>query len=247
MQGNLNLDDVASLGIEEPFTKELIETSVTSKFLKRQLSNFGEIPIWYNSLIRINNKPIYYRNWSSEGIFLISDLLEEDSQFLPFDTFKKKFAIKTNFLQYYGVLGAMSNLKHKNYCPQTRNVTTDTTSLLTSRDFCKLAYKIFVSQSTSIPYKSQEKRLADCKSCGFDTIDWSKSYTVAFLCTNESKLRVFQFKLLHRKLATKCFLFRIGITPNDQCGFCKASSETLLHLFGNVLSLNLSGMKLVTG
>ena len=130
---------------------------------------------------------------------------------------------------------AISNLKHKNYCPQTRNATTDTTSLLTSRDFCKLAYKIFVSQSTSIPYKSQEKWLADCKSCGFDTIDWSKSYTVAFLCTNESKLRVFQFKLLHRKLATKCFLFRIGITPNDQCSFCKANSETLLHLFWECL------------
>ena len=26
LQGNVNLDDVASLGIEEPFTKELIET-----------------------------------------------------------------------------------------------------------------------------------------------------------------------------------------------------------------------------
>ena len=26
LQGNVNLDDLASLGIEEPFTKELIET-----------------------------------------------------------------------------------------------------------------------------------------------------------------------------------------------------------------------------
>ena len=54
---------------------------------------------------------------------------------------------------------------------------------------------------------------------------------MAFLCTNESKLRIFQFKLLHRKLATNCFLFKIGIVANDQCTFCKASSETLLHLF----------------
>ena len=89
LQGNLNLDDVASLGIEEPFTKELIETWSRLNF-KNQLSNFGGTPIWYNSLICINNNPIYYRNWSSAGISLISDLLEEDSQFLPFDTFKKK-------------------------------------------------------------------------------------------------------------------------------------------------------------
>ena len=65
----------------------------------------------------------------------------------------------------------------------------------------------------------------------FDTIDWGKSHTLAFVCTNEAKLRVFQFKFLHRKLATNCFLLKIGIKSNDQCSFCKESSETLLHLF----------------
>ena len=45
LQGNLNSDDVASLGIEEPFTKELIETRSLLNF-KKQLSNFGETPVW---------------------------------------------------------------------------------------------------------------------------------------------------------------------------------------------------------
>ena len=79
----------------------------------------------------------------------------------------------------------------------------DTKSLLSSEAFCKLAYKSFLTQSASTPCKSQEKWLADCNLCDFDTIDWGKSYTIAFLCTSESKLRVFQFKLLHRKVATK--------------------------------------------
>ena len=110
LQGNLNSDDVASLGIKEPFTKELVETWSLLNF-KKQPSNFGEIPIWYNSLIRIDNKPIHYRNWSSAGIYFVNDLLEEDSQFLTFDTFKEKFAIKTHFLQYHGVICAISNTK----------------------------------------------------------------------------------------------------------------------------------------
>ena len=33
------------------------------------------------------------------------------------------------------------------------------------------------------------------------------------------------------KVAKNCFLFKIGIKSNDQCSFCKESSETLLHLF----------------
>ena len=125
---------------------------------------------------------------------------------------------------------AISNTKRKNHCPQIKGAKTDTKSLLSSEAFCKLAYKSFVTQTASIPCKSQEKWLTDCNVCDFDTIDWGKSYTLAFLCTNESKLRVFRFKLLHRKLATNRFLFKIGIKSNDQCSFCKERSETLLHL-----------------
>ena len=173
---------------------------ITSDF-KKQISNFGETPIWYNPLIIIDNKPIHYRNWSLAGIYFVSDFLEEDSQFLTFDTFKEKFAKKAHFLQYHGVMCVISNIKCKNHCPQMKGTKIDTKILLFSEAFCKLAYKSFLTQSTYIPCKSQEKWLADCNSFDFDWIDWGKSYTLAFLCTNKSKLHAFQFKLLHRKLA----------------------------------------------
>ena len=114
LQGNLNSDDVASLGIEDPFTKELIETWSLLNLKKKKLSNFGITPIWYNSLIRIDNKPIHYRNWSTVGIYFVNDLLEEDSQFLTFDTFKEKFAIKGFICVYYLCLRA----RKLRYCIQ---------------------------------------------------------------------------------------------------------------------------------
>ena len=129
LQGNLNSDDVDSLGIEEPFTKQLIETW--------SLLNF-KTPIWYKSLIRIDNKPIPYCNWSSAGVYRVRDLLGEDSQFLPSNTFKEKFAIKTHFLQYHGVIGAISNIKRKKQCPQMKDAKIDIKSLLSSEAFCKL-------------------------------------------------------------------------------------------------------------
>ena len=127
---------------------------VTSDF-KKQISNFGETPIWYNSLIITANKPIHYRNWSLAGIYFVSDLLEEDSQFLTFDTFKEKFAIKAHFLQYHRMICAILNIKRRNHCPQIKGAKTDAKSLLSSEAFCKLAYKSFPTQSTSIPCKSQ--------------------------------------------------------------------------------------------
>ena len=127
---------------------------------KKQLSNFSEKPIWYNSLIHIDNKPILYRNWSSAGIYFVSDLLEEESQFLTFDTFKEKFAIKAPFLQFHGEIYAISNIKCKNHCPQMKGAKTDPKSLLSSEAFCKLAYKSILTQSASIPHKSHAGKMA---------------------------------------------------------------------------------------
>ena len=150
-------------------------------------------------------------NWSSADIFPVSDLLEEDSQFLTFDTFKKINLCDKNSLSAV----AQHGICYRKSKTQMTSAKTNTKSLLSAGAFCKLAYKIFLTQSDSFPCKSQAKWLAHCNS--HDFIDWSKSYTLAFLCTYESKLRdIFQFKLLHRKLATNYFLFKIGITSGDQ-------------------------------
>ena len=62
-------------------------------------------------------------------------------------------------------------------------------------------------------------------------IDWSKTYSLPFLCTQESKLRVFQFKLVHRRISTNRYLFKVGLSSSEQCTFCENTSESLLHLF----------------
>ena len=105
---------------KNPSLKRLSKQSWSLLNFKKQLSDFGETPIWYNSLISIDNKPVHYRNWSSAGIYFVSDLLEEDSQFLTFDTFREKFTIKAHFLQYHGMICAISNIKRKNHCPQIK-------------------------------------------------------------------------------------------------------------------------------
>ena len=241
LQVNLNSDDVASLGLEEPI-KSL---SKRGHFwiLKKQL--------WGNtSLVQLSYtywKQAYPLSYLVLGrYFLRKWPFGRGFQFLIFDTFKEKFAIKAHFLQYHGVICAISNIKRKNQCPQMKDAKTDTKSVLSSESFCKLAYKSFLTKSASVPCQSQEKWLADCKSFDFNTTDWGKSYTLAFLCTRESKLRVFQLKLRHGKLATNYFLFKIGIKSNDQCSFCNESPETFLLLFCECPFVK-SFWKLVTG
>ena len=49
----------------------------------------------------------------------------------------------------------------------------------------------------------------------------------------KQKTIVFQFKLLHRRLATNSFLTKINLKDNEQCTFCQNDTETLIHLFWN--------------
>ena len=62
-------------------------------------------------------------------------------------------------------------------------------------------------------------------------LSWRRTYSLAFLCTKETKLREFQFKLLHRRIATNDFLHKIGLKPNESCTFCGETTENLIHLF----------------
>ena len=88
--GNLKVNDAASLEIDDPFTKELVEIWSCLNF-KNQPSDFFNIPIWYNSFGRIDYKLIYHKNWYKAGINFQNDLLDENFHFLPFDAFKEKF------------------------------------------------------------------------------------------------------------------------------------------------------------
>ena len=50
-----------------------------------------------------------------------NDLLDENFYFLTFDAFKKKFSVKTNFLQYERVVSAVSKMKSICACTRSGN------------------------------------------------------------------------------------------------------------------------------
>ena len=44
----------------------------------------------------------------------------------------------------------------------------------------------------------------------YSQVNLENTYQLPFLCTTETKLRVFEFKFLHRRIATNDFLLKIG-------------------------------------
>ena len=100
-KGNLNKNDLAKfIHISDPFTTEIVkiwskisyDDSITST------ENLVSLPLWQNSLVRIGNKPIYYKSWSSKRIQNVRHLMKDTDNLLSFTEFKERFDVKTNFI-----------------------------------------------------------------------------------------------------------------------------------------------------
>lgn len=230
--GNLNSEDIRHLNIKEDFLKEVLHIWAEINF-QNTPKDFEDIPLWHNSLIRIGKIPVFFPRWSTSSVNHVKDLLDENSKFLTHAAFTVKYDLTCNFLEYYGLISAIQSIKGIPEKVATQAKTLG--QLLKSNEFSKTIYKLIVQKKTSIPRKSEQKWERACLEQENININWEKTYSLAFHATKSSKLRTFQFKLLHRRIATNDFLFKIGIAPNNLCTFCKEHVETLEHIFWNCI------------
>ena len=78
----------------------------------RSLKEFEEQTLWHNSLIRIENKTVFYNQWFNKDIYKVSHLLEEkNDRFLNHKDFQNKYKLQVPYLQYFGVIACVSKLR----------------------------------------------------------------------------------------------------------------------------------------
>ena len=101
---------------------------------------------------------------------------------------------------------------------------------ITFSKICKI-YQEIVPKNCERPISCQEKWHKDINLPPKEIINWKVAYQTSFQCTKSSKLITFNFKLLHRRLPTNCFLKKVGLRDDDKCSFCNKKTENLIHLF----------------
>ena len=166
--GNLHKKDILTyFKVSDVFLQEILQTwsniiyedNICSK--KQLLSQ----SLWLNSLIRVNNKPIHYLSWSSQGIQNIGDLMENETRFLSFSEFKERYNIKVNFLSFCGVISAVKYLVvtfNKNASQESINYESFLDTFLKAKNTNKVVYRKLIEKKRKQPVNSQMKWSADC-------------------------------------------------------------------------------------
>ena len=109
---NLKRQDVPLLNLTDPFLTEIIEYWSTLNYRDENL-DFFSTQIWHNSLIRIENRPFFYKSWFNAGVKEIRDLLDAEQNFISYNAFTAQYNFKTNYIEYYKVVSALKHFRKK--------------------------------------------------------------------------------------------------------------------------------------
>lgn len=239
-----NVDNLITRGIE--FVRKL-KTNKPNKFWNEVLDSWVKVNnlicpttfedilsvnIWDNKDIKIANKTIFYKRWYDKHICFIKDLINDDGTLMDAQTFCDRYEIRVNFLEYLGVRMAIDNYirtKRINVEPCTTiniYLPFNIKLLLKSKKGCKDMYGVF--NTKKIISKSQQKWNNIFENVN---LNWNIIYKLPAKSCNNTKLHWFQYRILHRIIATNDLLFKLNIKQDDLCSFCGLLPEKIEHLF----------------
>ena len=133
---------------------------------------------------------------------------------------------------------ANQEVKLTQYADDTTALLTDVQSvsnlfdLLTTFESCKplscniLYQKLLARQQ--LPRPTAEERFGYYN---FQRDDFSKIYLLPFKATKETKLIMFQYKIIHPILFTNSLLYKLKKLSSPHCPFCPATHQTVTHMF----------------
>ena len=111
--------------------------------------HFLSLPLWHKSLMRIDNRHVYYKSWSCKGIQNVTDLLKDPNTLLSSYELKERYNVKTNFLVLHGLKSSSKSMR------QSRSLSiTSSQSFLQSFLKAKKPTKVFYERLVTIKQKT---------------------------------------------------------------------------------------------
>ena len=184
-------------------------------------------PLWYNPCINVE----YVKQWDIKGLRRLGDLLDDQLNIKTIEKLSEDFDIKFNFLDYLRLKRSIPP-KHS-----IRNIEHDLSDpwcqehiliILGDNKSNQLIKKTFLDQK-SLP-RVTEKWKSSLLIPEDDNF-WNRIFGLPKLINQDIWMQMFQYKILHRILATEKKLFTYNIKNSPLCRYCKKEEESIEHLF----------------
>ena len=184
--------------------------------------NLIDQPIWYNTNIRIENKPFFWAKCYKRGLLYVHQLYENEQKI----SLEKASEYGLSFLDLHSLYEAIDINPQIN---KPRTGLANYERLILFPNMVAQTYRelIFTNEQFTITCTKWEKEM----NTTFMHQDLLHAIKHIYRCTNVIKYRSFQYRLLTRGIITNIDLFKWKIISTELCSFCNLFPETYKHLF----------------
>jgi len=193
--------------------------------------NYNNQILWNNSAIKINNSTVFRQSWYDKGVKTFNDIVTDEGKIMTYDALETKYQLHSNFIEYFSLTYAIPSNWKKNIKPMDMDDVSSQDELLSkikmTKKVCKLVHDNCIQKLFKVPNAEIKWALF------FDDLDldWPQIYTISFQSSLSTRLRYFQYKLLHRYLGVNKLVHQMGIIDSNLCTFCNDMVENIEHLF----------------
>ncbi len=199
--------------------------------------NIKDQYIFYNKMLKIDNKLVYDDELFRAGLWRVSDLFESNGNIIPFSTWESRGVSKYKCMLWRGLLSKVKTFKIDMSNAETvdckKIIMLPTEEIIDMQSICsKELYnkiiKLRIVRPTAI---TSYLKTFPC----LDDREIENMYIVPRVCTKDNILKEFQYKILHRYLPTNDLLFKMDKISTRKCTFCNLYDESIIHVFHECL------------
>ena len=226
-------EDVDKLKVKSEFWRDVLYSWANYNF-SHNFRIDNQI-IWYNSHIRIENSPFFWRDVYQRGLVYVYQLFENKE-------YKPDVVVQTQFgltKMRYNSLKKSIPREWKDYFMEQQQQTFlpvaphnyDMCMYQKGKGLASKIYKYLEGDITLLHNKYNKWLMELGHDIAPSIFDYGKLHQDIYKTTNIVKYRSFQYRFLQRGIITNIQLHEWGIKDDAQCYYCQSSRETLLHLF----------------
>ena len=220
--------------IKDPFLKNVITIWANVIREPDSFRDFLLQPIWYNTLIRAGDEPLKNLKLIKSEIIFVKDIFDSDTGELKPEGFFKNHDSNFHFLAHESLSRAIPNTWKDvirdnapydlNLCPKGF-----ISKFQKSEKPSRFIYNTLISKFKESPLEIQGKW--ESREWFDNNLNWSDIYLIPHKCTEDTRLKTFQYNILLRSVYTNSKLFKANMHGTELCSFCNTYSETIEHLF----------------
>ena len=213
----------------------LAKTKISKEYI--ETTDVLSEPIFNNVHIMYKGRILYFRKWVESGVKYIRDIVV-NKRIKAYDELRRSVGNHPSFFFEYS---AVINALPKEWKEKIKDIDLSNNNYTFVENIIEKVFRLLKKHNSIIRAVLANDSHSEACGRGFWlrklNTDIHEKYLCAFYATNESKLRLLHFKLLHNIYPTNILLNRMGIKNSDNCDFC-GKKDFVEHMFVNCPKLN---------